>query len=453
MRARLVAACLLAWACRGGAPGPDAQVAKGNEPPPAEPFAAWEHARLVELASADPRLESRTRVALGEADSQRPVLGAILREDPGLRVVGGRADVFSFDSRARELDRIAAEVRERTRADAPHAEATRDAEELELLARFVAEERARVDEERALPGSASALVRGVVATWSAPGTLDALHERDAWLAARLDEILASMSAASLRAVEVTELEDALDPLERLAEPAGFPKAEAALARLRVALGAAHAASGVGMGWPALHARLVVHLGVAEGEADLRDEIARSEKLLRDAAKAAVAALPEPEARAALASGVGPWLSDAACAPLPTSSIAGVRGFTPPPERLAVCAALGSLSSPRSPAAAAAALVAEHDAVALAGAALAMHTAGLDPDRAAITLHLMADHPPEGPERLVRFAAVRPVACLAVARMARILLGGGAPQAQGDRAARWLAAGDAPLDVVLGRTGP
>jgi hypothetical protein len=405
-------------------------------------FTAWEEERLAELATVDPRLSFRMRIEPSEADSRRAVLGAILAEDEGLRVVGQRADLFSFDGRARELDRIAARV-----ASAPPVGA--DAKEVLLLTRLVAEERARVDEERRLPSSASALVRGVIATWTAPASMAELKERDAWLAARLDEVSASMKGGSIRAVEVTELEDALDPLERLAEPSGFPRAQGALARLRVALGAAHAASGIGMGWAALHDRLAVHLGVTEPEASLRAELARTEARLREEATAEVSNLPEPRARDVLRA-AGRVLVDDVSSAAPRyeaeMSNSRVRTFLPPPERALVCSCLGAIATGRTDAEATSRLVATHDVVVLAVWAAAIHLDHVDPDEAPQRRAMLGEIAPEGMGRLVRFAAARPVACVAAARMAALLGDGGVIERQA-RAKRWLAFGDAPLDVV------
>jgi hypothetical protein len=432
------ASCLLAEAC-----APSVQVAETRAPSAvgaadtAQGFAAWEEERLVELATVDPRLSLRMHIEPSEADSQKSVLGAILAEDKGLRVLGRRADLFSFDGRARELDLIAARVASPPRSG-------EDAKEAELLARMVAEERARVDEERRLPSSGSALVRGVLATWVAPASMAELKERDQWLSARLDEVNASVSTAVLRAVEVTELEDALDPLERLAEPSGFPRAQAALARLRVTLGAVHAGSGSGMGWALLHQRLAVHLGMTEAEPLLRAELAATEARLREEARAELASLPEPDARDALRRAEASVLTEGACDA--EAGASRVRLFRPPPERAVVCASLHAIARARSDVEAVSLLIALHDSVAIATWALAIHLDHVDPDVAPAGRYLMGEVAPEAMGRLVRFAAARPVACIGAARMAALLGGGGAIERQA-RARRWLAFGDAPLDLV------
>jgi hypothetical protein len=281
----------------------------------------------------------------------------------------------------------------------------------------------------------------------------ALKERDGWLAARLDEVSASMLAAKIRAVEVTELEDALDPLERLAEPSGFPRAQGALVRLRVTLGAAHAGSGSGMGWPALHDRLSVHLGLTEREAELRAELAHTEARLRKEARAELAGLPEPRARDALRTAARFVLDVTSSAPAceGEESASRVRLFLPPPERAVVCASVRAVAHGSSDAEAASQLVAMHDTVVIATWALAIHIDHANPDEAPHGRSLMGEVAPEEAGRLIRFAAARPVACVAAARMAVLLGDGGAVERQA-RAKRWLAFGDAPLDIVAREMG-
>lgn len=443
----LALACSLAISCAPSLPvaqAPTPSVAGASEP--SEGFLAWEEERLVELATVDPRLSVRMHIEPSEADSRKAVLGAILAEDRGLRVLGRRADLFSFDGRARELDLIAARVAAPPRPGRRLVGARDDEEskEVELLSRMVAEERARVDEERRLPSSGSALVRGVVATWTSPASMAELKERDAWLSARLDELNVAVPESPLRAVEVTELEDALDPLEHLAEPSGFPRAQAALARLRVTLGAVHAGSGSGMGWAALHDRLVVHLGVTEPEPALRAELVQTEARLREEAKAELASLPEPDARDALRRAEGSVLAEGACDAEPGGS--RVRLFSPPPERSVVCASLHAIARARSDSEAVALLLAMHDVVAIATWAIAIDLDHVDPDLAPEGRYLLGEVAPEAMGRFVRYAAARPVACIAGARMAA-LLGGGGPIERQARARRWLAFGDAPLDIV------
>jgi hypothetical protein len=376
-------------------------------------LAEWEEARLAELASVDPRLSRRMGI--------EPV----------------SVDVFSFDARERGLAAIA------RLAAAPQTrrpEAKGEALETLLLTRMIAEERARVDEERQLPRSGSELVRAIVATWSAPSSMTEAKERDAWLAARLDVLSSSIEKQPLRDVEKMELEDALDPLEHLADQSSLVEAQGALARLRVMLGASRAGVGKGIGWEALHLRLLVHLGIDESEPVLRAELARTESRLRAEAKARLDAAGERAARAAAQGSESLLLAESACSA--EAGASKVRGFSPPPERELLCASLRGQGEGEG----LSVLLATHDAVTLALWGIAMHVDDVDPDETPHRFALLSEVPPERMGRLVRFAATRPVACLALARMAAWLDAGGAEQREA-RAKRWLAFGDAPLDIV------
>jgi hypothetical protein len=398
-------------------------------------FAAWEEAWTTELAAIDPRLARRVRIQPKDADTGRAALTAILAEDPGLRVHGQQADLFSFDTRAREVATLA-----KTVAVAPRT----DPKELELVLRLIDEERARVDEERQMPRSGSELLRGVVTTWSAPSSMAEGKTHDAWLAARVGDLLATLAPeGSLTATEISELEDAIDPLEHLANPGGYPETQGAIARLRVALGRSRAAAQRGLGWEVLHSRLVVHVGMVDGEPTLRSDLVRVEALLRAEANAALVSLGDVAARAVLQRTEGHLLVERESDAHVEGSRA--RGFGSPPERAFIGSHLHALVESGAESEASA-LVLLHDAVALASWALAIHVDGLDPAEAPHGRTLLSDVPPERIGRLVRSAAVRPVACLALLRTATLLEGGG-PNERRARASRWIAYGDAPLDVV------
>jgi len=379
-------------------------------------FSAWEGARLTELAAVDPRLALRLGTAPGDSDP------------------------FAFDARAWKLEAIAGRIANRPRAQ------DASSEERELLTRLVAEEQVRVEEERRLPQSGSELVRALVATWTTPSSMKDLREHDAWLASKEDEILAALQpSCPLSATQVVELEDALDPLERLATPAGYPATQGAIARLRVALGASRPAPEKGLGWDELHRRLVVHLGIADSQAALREEVAGTEARLRAEAGVRLSSAGETEARKVLKDG-GEGLSDGVCK-AEAGPPSGVRGLGPSPERAFVCMTLRELAS-GGPEADLRAVVDLHDAVTIASWAFAIHVDGVDPVEAPHGRPLLGELPPERQGRLVRLAAVRPVACIAVARMALLLdSGGGGPEGRRERAKRWLARGDAPLDLV------
>ncbi len=448
-RAGILFACALASACAGTSGGPRAPESWSgahNDAAAARRFAAWEAATLAALATVDPRLSLRLGISPTEAEAQHAALGAILAEDTGVHVLDGRADLFSFDERARELGALEIRVSSPPRQPFAGDEATFESLEVELLSRLVTEESARVGEERRLPRSGSELLRGVVATWVAPAE-SALEARDEWLADRVEQIRDSLGKSGLRAAEITELEDALDPIERLADPLGFPRSEAAIARLRIALGAERAAPTGGRGWDELSAGLTVHLGIREREETLRSEIERTEARLREEASERLSHVPEERASEIRRAGAQRLLVDGACDA--RSGRSRIRSAGPPPERAPLCAALHSIADAKTDDDSLAALLALHDAVEIA--AWSMHIEDRVDGHAPPRHALLSDVPPESQGRFLRFAAARPIACIAIARMANLLDVRGAESRQAS-AKRWLAFGDAPPDIVAREWG-
>jgi hypothetical protein len=198
-----------------------------------------------------------------------------------------------------------------------------------------------------------------------------------------------------------------------------------------------------MGWEALHQRLVTHLGIRESEAELYAELARLEASLRAEAAAGLSSIGEAAARTVLQGSESHLLVETACEARSEDSRA--RRFRPPPERAFLCSPLAELARGGVEAQLRATIIL-HDGVALASWAMAIHEGGVDPDEAPHGRGLLSDVPPERMGGLVRFAAVRPAQCIALARMASLLEGAG-PSERRARASRWLDYGDAPLDLV------
>ena len=172
---------LFAVGCAGAAPG--AETAGRKEDGAAARVAAFQGVEdevLRGLAAVDRRVAARARTEPREEDLRHLTMGALLAEDPSLAVIDGAIDPFSFEARERGLTAVKAKL-----ATAP-AELPAGAPgmmpspafEKELLGRVVDEELVRLEEERALPQSASALVRGVVETWRRPQTPQQAGERD-----------------------------------------------------------------------------------------------------------------------------------------------------------------------------------------------------------------------------------------------------------------------------------
>jgi len=427
----------LASGCAGGGRGdartPRAAGEAGSEN--AARFSHDEEALLGDLAALDARLARRTGVAAKEADVRKNVMGAILAEDATLKVGDeGALDLFSFEARERGLDAASRRARSWTYPLAKNGELER-----RLVVRLVDEEKARVGEEKALPRSASELVRGVVACWVPPSGEEASKERDRWLARRLNDVRASLKDGALTKFESNELDDSLDALEHLTS--GYAESAAGIARLRVALDQVKPATDPTHDGEAVRRAARMHLGV-DIDAELFARMERAEKELRKAISTANAARSEGEMRAIEADALDRVLVEGRC----QGDGSRLRSRTPPPERAYVCGALRRAEGAAAPRAQMAALMALHTELVVALWTSPIHFGQDAPYRAANKLRPMMPIPPEREVRLLRVAAVRPVSALA-AGWAAVLLSRDGIDGVRPRAARWLAFGDAPLDVI------
>ncbi len=424
-----------ALSCASGAGQQTARDANAGAGENADRFARDEDALLRELSAIDVRLARRTGIAASEADVRKNVMGAILAEDSTLHVADqGTLDLFSFEARARGLDAASLRVRSWTYPLAKDGELER-----RLLVRLVDEEKARVTEEKALPRSASELVRGIVACWAAPESPQAAKERDRWLTGRLDDVRATLKDGALTKFEGNELDDSLDTLEHLA--AGYTSSAAAIARLRVALDQVKPAADPTHDGDAVQRAVQVHLGLT-ADAAMFARMEQAEKTLRASLTAAAAGRDEAETRTIEAEALDRVLVEGSC----QGEGSRVRSRLPPPERAFVCGTLRTLRDAGSARARAAALLALHTELVVALWTSPIHFGQDAPYRAANKLRPLMPIAPEREVRLLRVAAVRPVAALAAGWAAVLLTRDGAEQAQ-THAARWLAFGDAPLDIV------
>jgi hypothetical protein len=400
-------------------------------------FARVEDQAIDWLAAADPRLAKRADVTASDAVLKRVGLEGVLAEDTAAQIRGTSLDLFAFRARARALDQAAKTLAEDTDA-LPEAgpvgtTVARPKLERELLERLIAEERARADDESALGEACGDLVRGIVATWTPPGAPQDWPDRDAWVSKHLTEMRASLGDARPPQGPL-DLDAALYPLERLLAPLQFPRGSAAIAEVRMALDRDMRAV-PSINAPERVARAAkVHLGVTLDPPALRGRLERIEARLRQAAGEALRASgsnrPEIEARARDLLLVG-----RPCTPVADSR---VRSMAPPPEREAICGALGALADEGT---LPAALVALHDDVLLAFSAVVTSP----PARSS----LMSHAEDEDIAALQRTARERPIVAIGVALAAELLYGsdGGDERLRG-----WLALGEAPLDVVARELG-
>ena len=416
-------------------------------------FARDERRALDEVAATDPRFAMRLggragrergaddRPAASDEALRRAAVAALLAEDADAMVHDGALDFFSFAARSRGLD-TAARIAREARAPAALAKTERP-----LLLRLVAEERARLAEERDLPRSASELVRGMVDTWGPAETLEAMKERDGWAARRLDQVRASLSSATLPRVELIELDDALDPLERLASPSEYAGTAGALARLRVALGNVTPAQGRDASWPRVEGQLRAHLGIGATAPELRARLEAARSMLRGAIAAHLKRAGHADDHAVLNAAEALAFAPGRCAA--SASESPVRALVPPPERAAICGALRSVEGADADDARLAALAAMDLEVTTALWALDVHSAGVDPDRAQERTRPLFPLPPEREVRVLRLAVARPVVALGAGLAVELLLRHAGSDVSDLRAParRWLAFGDAPLDVI------
>lgn len=407
----------------------------GERAPAAARFEQLEEEILRDLAAIDARLARRARITPSDEDVRRVAMAAALEGDDSVGLVDGAIDPLSFDARARGLSGAADKVAALP-ADA------RSRAERELLSRLVDAELARLAEERALPRSASALVRAFVDTWRPPRSATEATARDAWLSRRLAEVRASLEGeVALDPVRARELDDALDALEHLASP-GLTAATQELVRLREALegAASRPAAKAHSDWAVVAERARVHLGVsAPAEQWARDLDALAQDL-RARAEGAVAAagLTGDALEAALDGRV--FASGACVDAVPGSR---VRSIAAPPEREPACHLRHLVARAEDDAARAVALAAMHDHVVVAAWALDVARGERAIAEAASRARLLVPVLPDTRARYERVALARPIAALAAAETVSVLMAGD-PTA---RAKAWASLGEVPLDVA------
>jgi hypothetical protein len=442
--ARVVILSLLLVACGGGAGGPTASTSAGSsgsssqgEAARVRAFEQGEDEILRDLATLDRRIAQRARLAPRESDLQRVAMGALFADEPSLAMIEGAIDPFSFDARARGLAGVRKKI-EALPADLPgkaQGMTPTPAFERELLTRLVDEESLRLEEERVLPRSASALFRGIVETWPptrATTTPETIAERDRWLSRRLGEVRAALGQGTLDATRARELDDTLDALEHLVDAPGFQKSTAELVRVRESLEAqgsgpperAHSE------WEDVARRIRAHLGTKPDPEQLDRDLDAAQKDLARRAKAVNARLSS----VVFASGE---CVDA----VPGSRL---RSMAPPPERVPACHLRHFVALAQDEVARAIALAAMHDHVVVARWALDVARGRGTLAQATGRNTLLATPNPDQQARLERIAQARPVLAIGAGEAVRILLASSDPMKQ---ARAWNELGDVPLDVA------
>ena len=408
-------------------------------------FLADETRVLALVGSTDPRVAARG--APVDADvTHHAAMAAVLAEDKGFAMEPGadeRPDVLSFDARGRALDEAAAILAKwKTPPANPDASSSlAPGLELELLGRFVASEKLRLAGERALPRSASTLLGAIASTWRPPSEPKDVGARDEWLARRLDEVTQSLAPKSLGALEREELEDALDPLERVVGDA-MPKSRAGLVALRVALQRVDPAEKPADRWAEVSARLTADAGTRLSADTLLALLTAEAKLVRGEIDQLVGVRLSDEVAARAAELLVAPPAKCHAAPLGSR----VRLLQPPPERSFDCALFDRLIAAHTAADELDVLVAMHAAIVTAARALVFARGGDDVTIALGTPKPLAPLSPTDEGRLDRFAAAHPVEAISRALSIDWLMRNGLAQAA-LRAESLRAWGDAPLDIV------
>ncbi len=454
--AALLTLAVLVSGCAGGAPSAASPSnANGRDDADsrarAAQFAEEEAHILRQLATADPRIAARFGIAPTDDEVRKATLEALAADDETLALAGsgfgsgsGTAqsfDLFAFEARARVLS-AAGEAVVRSNAELPHdAQVERD-----LLRRLVVAERARVERERTLGLGALPLLQGMAASWTRPETPDAAKARGRMLTKRFGEVRASLAAAKLTLMERDALDDALDPIERLSSDAGISEASSSIAELRIALGDLKTVPSKADADDALSRMLTAASGTAQSTKAVGDALTATSATLRALLKSRLAEMPA-SAREAMGSDAAHVLTGVNACPARASGSL-VRTAVPPPERAVARDVVCTFASVKGEANAevTVALIVAHDLVAMALWAFDAHARGLEPYRAEEAHTLLSALTTEYASRRLRDAIAEPAAAINGGLAVELLLRDGALQMTG-RASRWLAFGDAPLDVV------
>jgi hypothetical protein len=428
---RLVPLLLLACSARAAPPS------RAPPTPSRAAFDAGEEEVLRDLAAIDARLARRARLTPTEKDLERVTMAALLGDDAPVATIGGAIDPLSFDARARGL-----EAAKKKAAALPDI-----VPERELLVRLVDAEVARVEQERALPRSSSALIRAISETWRPPSSEAEAIATDRWLARRLGEIRTSL-VRGLTTIEARELDDALDAIERIAT--GLPATTRELVDLRDTLETlgSQKAPTARPEWPLWSPRLRTHLGIAASD----DELAATLEALAAETRKSIEggpspALPpsEPAAFESRTNAGSVDLSERVFVEGPcVDAVPGsrVRSLAAPEERESACHLRHLVAASEDAAARRIAFAAMHDHVVVAAWALAL-ARGTPLARAIANHALFGALGPAQRSRLERLATVRPLSALAAAETVRLLMAGD----PWERAKAWRSIGDVPFDVA------
>lgn len=410
-------------------------------------FAVIEERYLRRLAASDVRLLAR----LERTPSEQELTDVGSRLTGGEReggLIGQALDPFAFEARARETELAFAELA----AQSP-ALGKSFLDERALLADLHAAEAVRARREKDLTAYGAELLVAAATVARSAENADVTAARDAWLSERFGDVTDAMERKKTSMAHRRELADTLDPLERTLEAPRFPRAYAALVKLRETVGEARMLTEKEpLPEPVPEADLSdskLLVGETLSDADVTKSLVAAERTLDREAKKALALLSEREADTARTRAGKRLGLRASCKNSGASSV--VRSLAAPREREAGCLAVRALAEAKGPAELAEAWVLVHDRVAVAVWAASFHGehTSLDVARGRAALLGLADDYVKS--ALLRRVAIRPAEALGSGLVAAQVTSG--ETADAARAKKLVAYGDASTSVLRAHLGP
>lgn len=362
----------------------------------------------------------------------------------GLFSEGGAPDDYDpFDGKAR-AQAIAEALR--TFEEATKGSATPERRAAILTAKAEAA-RAGLEAELTVYGAELLLTLAEAASDSPAAAREAAD--DATLAERIGDVNDAFSTTKRSLAERREVEDALDPLERLLVRRGggarYAKSLSALTKLRETTGEARALGDAPLPDPRprpLDAALVV-VGEELRPDEVLATLGAAERTLEGLAKAKLAELGEKTATTVTSDAGRRLALRASCkVSIPTSTL---RSAAASPEREAGCLAVRELAFAKTPAEEASALVALHDRVAVALWAAAFHTSRETLGAVRGRVHLLATTDDRTRDALLRRATLTPALALGSGLVAALV--GASAEGTKERATLLQRYGDAPIVML------
>jgi hypothetical protein len=313
-----------------------------------------------------------------------------------------------------------------------------------LLRRLIASERARLERERELPRAASDLFLATADALPIDPTPEDWEKIDGTICWRVDQVRASVKPNELSEADRIDLLEAIAVLESYAKK--LPRTMVLLDRLIAALEGVVVAP-----YPLEEEEVLEHekaafLGEIPPLDELEPAFERARGVLRGQIDTAFSVLGADDVLKVKERALALLLRAPACGPsLPALT---ARALAPPRERAWACSLVKATENGTNVLADLAALVALHDATAVASWALATHApkGTRDPQTAIARFRTVLTLTNGEKKSLAQVAQARPLRAIGAGWAAVLLTMGGGAEVKA-RAARWRAFGDAPYDVI------